>query len=174
MKGLIIKSIEDKIGWSERSYKNLSDKKKEYLEIQDSFWSFLSSTQQIKYYFSKFITDTNKELSDKKRSPLIKDKLDEWKKSILVEEEVLSWNLLNELRNGDTHDEPVMANYEIKNFNLSDGMGNVISAGNGLILSFGIEGYYVRYKNKDYDIKTLSKNGLISSKKLLEYLKMEF
>jgi len=43
-----------------------------------------------------------------------------------------------------------------------------------LILSFGIEGYYVRYKNKDYDIKTLSKNGLISSKKLLEYLKKEF
>jgi hypothetical protein len=37
-----------------------------------------------------------------------------------------------------------------------------------------LEGYYIKYENKEYEIKALSKNGLVSSKKLLNYLKTEF
>ncbi|WP_405563939.1 hypothetical protein [Polaribacter sp. Asnod6-C07] len=170
MKEIIIKSIEDKLGWSERSFIKMSDKKADYLEIQDCFWSFLSSTQQVRFYFSKYIHHMNSDLSNKKKSELVKKNLDNWKKNSLIKEEVLSWNLLNELRNEDTHDESVITNYEIKDFKLSDGNGNLISDGRGVILSFGVSGYYVRYKNKDYEIIDLSKNGLESSKKLLEYL----
>ncbi len=168
-----ILDLKVKLGWAERCYSKMKQNKTDLQEIQDNFCGFLAAFQQTRYYFENMLLEKHQGLSGSKRKKLKISVIEGWKTDFLNNNECMSWNVLNELRNGDTHRKPVQANYEIKNFALSAGFGKAIWAGPGKAIGFTSKNYLVAYQNIDYDMFSLTENGISTIKKLIDFVNDE-
>jgi hypothetical protein len=165
-----IRNIDEKLGWASRSFDKLQANKKDQNEIKDNFWSFLSAFQQGWYYFNKLIVELTPDLSKKKQEDLSKTLINDWKIMNLTESQRISWDVLNRLRNHDTHYDPVKANYEIRLELITDSDGDIFTDYDGTPFMANCGGVYITFNNKEYDIEFLITNGLDSIRKLIEYL----
>jgi hypothetical protein len=162
--------INVKLDWAIRSFDKLMSNKKDKNEIQDNFWSFLTAFQTPWFYYNRLIKELTPELSDKKRKELSVKVINAWKSTELSENERISWDILQDLRNEDTHIIPIKTNYEIKIVVLTDFDDVVLTDYDGTPLISNSEEIFVIFNQKEYGIECLAKNGIESVKKLIEYL----
>lgn len=166
----VICDIDEKLGWANRSFHKLKANKKDQDENNDNFWSFLSAFQQGWYYFNKLIVELTPNLSKKKREDLSKSLINDWKKKNLTDSQRISWDVLNKLRNHDTHYDPIKANYEIRLKLLTDYNGSIFTNYDGTPFVAYCDALCINYENKEYSIEFLCTNGLDCIRKLIEYL----
>lgn len=165
-----ILELNEKLGWAVRSYDKILENKKNKIELQDNFWSFLSAFQQIWFYFSKMIQELYPNLSKKKLSNLSITLIEQWKKENLNEKEKVSWKILQELRNEDTHRTPVSSNYTLKEGLLMTENEKILITEDGKLITVTSESIFVVFEDKEYNIETLSTNGISAIKKLIKYI----
>ena len=114
------------------------------------------------------IKELTPDLSEEKRKELSLSLINNWKVNQLNESERISWNILQELRNNDTHSVPVKPNYEIKIVFLTDFDDTVFADYDGTPFCEDSEEISVLFNEKEYDIEYLAKNGIESIKKLIK------
>jgi len=162
--------VNDKLGWAIRAYEKIRKNKKDKYELQDNFWSYLSAFQQAWFYFSKLVQELNPDLSKKKLSELSKTLIEEWKYEKLNDTEKTSWEILQKLRNDDTHRAPVNSNYVIKKHALKTNSGKILTTNSGKILVGTSEKTIVLFEGKEHDIERLTSNGISAIRKLINYM----
>ncbi|MVN76907.1 hypothetical protein GO988_11285 [Hymenobacter sp. HMF4947] len=107
-------SMEEKYAWARqandvvqeqtRLYHSVNAKEddpNDLSEAKQAFWSFLQAYQQIRFYHGVWMKQINK-------PGKATAELDKWKALFLTPEQIQAWDLLNQLRNQDTHDSPVL------------------------------------------------------------------
>lgn len=162
--------INEKLAWAVRSFDKLLINKKDKNEVQDNFWSFLYAFQTSWFYYNRLIKELTLELSKSKREELSKNVINAWKSTELSLNERNSWDILQGLRNEDTHSTPIKANYEIKIVILTDFNDEVFIDYDGTPFSSISEEIFVIYNQKEYGLEFLARNGIESVKKLIKYL----
>ena len=165
-----VNDINVKLDWAIRSFDKLMSNKKDKNEIQDNFWSFLTAFQTSWFYYNRLIKELTPDLSDKKRKELSVKVIDFWKSTELSENERISWDILQDLRNEDTHRIPIKTNYEIRIVVFADSDGAILVDSDGAYLTGNSEEIFVIFNGKEFDIEYLAKNGIDSVKKLIEFL----
>ena len=161
-----IQDIKDKLEWAKRSLEKLKTNRTDKNEIQDNFWSFLTAFKTIWFYYNRMIEELTPNLSKEKR----KDIINNWKSQKLSENEQISWDILHELRNQDTHNVPVKTNYEIRLEILTDYDDAVFTDYDDTPFSADVEVIFVIYNGNEYEIEYLTNNGIECINKLIKYL----
>ena len=166
--------IQEKLEWAKRSFQKLQKNKNDYSEIKDNFWSFLSAFQQSLNYYNKFIEESKSYKSKNQLKKTKKELINNWKSKMLTNDENVAWEVLNKLRNHDTHNNPVQPNYEIKLMLCVDDDESVFLDYDGVPFVIPSKRIGLYYDNKKYDIEYLCQNGIISIEKLIEDLQAIF
>lgn len=165
-----ILDINEKLGWANNSFDKLVINKKDVNEVQYNFWSFLTAFQQSWFYYNKLIKELNPTLQGEKLKALSLKIINDWKENDLDEKERISWDVLQTLRNHDTHFDPVKANYEIKFVSLADCNGYLLKDRDGAYLLVKSEELIIQFNEKEYDLENLVTNGIKCVNKLIDYL----
>jgi hypothetical protein len=115
-----------------------------FTELKRNFWAFLQAYQQIRFYHGAWATQTNR----KGKGTLL---LDKWKDKFLTTEQVQAWDSLNNLRNTDTHDEPVLPEVSLRQvIRITDRGVRVTHDGSVRVAK--VEYLAVSAAGKDYDL----------------------
>lgn len=167
-----LNSINEKIGWAERSFNNILSNISDENTVKDNFWSYLTAINQTWNYFSKWVFDCNKKrnIAPGESSSV---KIERWKSNSLNAHEIDCWNLIRELRNTDTHQSPMSPNYQIVKKVLRNQNGKILTNSDGKLLASSSEYLNVIYNDRIYDIRTIGTIGLDNIRKLIEYIKMD-
>ena len=163
--------IASKLEWGKRAGEKINAKIDNQIEVQDNFWTFLASFQQAWFYFGKCIEEIFPNHTQKERNILTKNTINNWKQKELTKEEKEAWEILQNLRNKDTHHEPISPNYEIKYQPLLTGNGDYIICGSGERIVIEEFELFVIYENNKYAIHFLIQNGTSSVEKLIDFIK---
>jgi hypothetical protein len=167
----LIENLNEKLGWAERCFQLIKSNRSNENIVNDNFWGFLTAVQQSWYYLNRFNDDLNQGMSKRKKSNFSKQEIENWKNTKLTTEEKDSWNLINKLRNQDTHEAPVKPNYRIVRRVFRTKGGKIFVNGNGKILVSTGKYIEVIFENKIYNIDVIGETGITAIKKLIEYIR---
>lgn len=168
-----VNNVEIKLEYAKRLYTKMENAKigDDLVNIQDNFVAYLSAFQQCLNYYSNLIASLYPTLETKQRGKINKRIIENWKSNELTSDELKSWNILNKLRNHDTHVTPVQAKDEEINFILTDENDNYIVTEKGERLIVDTEmRYYASYEGKDHNIFELAKYGIPAIEKLIVFI----
>jgi hypothetical protein len=166
-----IDSIREKLDWAIRSLDRIKRSNDSKIVIQDNFWSFITAFQQAWYYYNNLIQIKTPEISSKQRNEIGKHIIERWKMDKLTGEEKISWDILQAIRNYDTHTEPILPIIIERETMLIDDVGTCLVDDQGRVLSLGKTTQYFVYLNKnEYEILQLANNGIKAIKKLLDLI----
>jgi hypothetical protein len=161
---VIIRNLNEKLGWAERSHQRIVADLKNEDNVKDHFWSYLTAVQTAWFYFSRWV----------KENPTIIESanvlIDRWKIDNLNNDERDSWDLLRNLRNEDTHDNPVSANYSIVKKLLISANGEFLVTADGKFFVTESQQLQVEYNHQQYDIASLVVHGLSCLNKLIQFI----
>ena len=132
--------------------------------------AFYPPSNKLGFTFRKRIKDLNPHLTKGLLSDLSKTLIEEWKNEYLNDAERISWKILQQLRNDDTHRAPVNSNYELKEHELITKSGQIITTIDGNIIVFASENITVLFEGKEFDILGLTLNGISAIRKLINYM----
>lgn len=121
---------------------------KDFTEIKRSFWAFLQAYQQIRFYQGAWAKQTT---GQNKGTEL----LDKWKDKFLTNEQIQAWDILNKLRNADTHDEPVLPDISLRHVARATHSGRVRIRHDGRIRVATVEYLAVSSEGKTHDLLDL-------------------
>jgi len=76
-------------------------------KLKHAIWSYLTAYQQIRFYHGKWQKENGIFNQSNKH-------VDKWKARFLTPEQTIVWDLLNQFRTTDTHDEPVLPEVSIQ------------------------------------------------------------
>ncbi|SDS11309.1 hypothetical protein SAMN05216490_0564 [Mucilaginibacter mallensis] len=166
-----VNNITDKLDWGIRSLKKIQISNHDKLEIQDNFWSFLTAFQNAWNYYNHLIALKNPSLNSKQRNKVGIELIENWKKSKLSDQEIAAWDILNKLRNTDTHLKPVKPEIIERELMLVTDMGFYLVDDQGRFLSAGaIIKYYIYFNEAEHDIIELAEHGVSAIKKLIDFI----
>lgn len=121
-------------------------------KLKHAIWAYLTAYQQIRFYHGKWqkensiINQSNKHV-------------DKWKADFLTPNQTTVWDLLNQFRTTDTHDEPILPEVSVQTKILTvNGKylivnGNRVSVGRQKTLEVSVNGRY-------YELLFLANTGL--------------
>lgn len=166
-----VERIKDKLAWAIRSLNKIKNSQHDKIEIQDNFWSFITAFQNAWNYYNHLIALKNPDISSKKRSSIGKQIIELWKKNKLSESEKKSWDVLQGIRNYDTHTEPVKPEIIERETILVGDMGSYLVDEQDRFLSGGtITQYFVYFNGVEFEILEIANNGINAIKKLIDYI----
>jgi hypothetical protein len=163
--------ISEKLDWAIRSLARIQQSGHDRLLIQDNFWSFLTAFKQSWFYYFHLVADLNPHLTSKQRNKLGIEIIEKWKEKKLNPEEQTCWNVLQALRDFDTHSQPLLPTVEEREGILANELGQLLMADDNTVLSLGtMTFYFIRYEGQEYQVINLANNGISALRKLLQFI----
>ncbi len=139
-----------------------------FYDVQDNFWGFLTALQQSWNYFYRLVSDINPELSKRQTKEKAKLLIERFKQDELNQNERKAWNIIQAMRNHDTHSEPVMP--EIKEKKVFLTRNSKFLTMDGKLLYKKKTSYVVVFENQDIDVLEISSAGINAIKKLRDFV----
>ena len=164
-------NITQMLEWSSRSLENIKTSEHSKIVIQDNFWSFITGFKTSWYYFCRWTNEISPNLSKQEIKCLRINTIEEWKGNNLNESEVLAWDVLQKVRDNNTHEKPIFPKIEEIDHFLDIGDGSFLDTGNGgfLITKQEVK-YFITFEDEKYEIIELAINGLNAFKKLIKFI----
>jgi hypothetical protein len=155
-------NMETKYLWAIRSLESMreSARNKDHTGVQEHFWSYLHAVHAFWLYFKRW--------AKQERAGKPEALMETCKARLLSSEEVGLWDKLSELRNSDTHVEPVPTQEPRGGHLMKSRNGHLLRAPSGHLAKSNRTPYRViQIGASDLDLFPLCETGLSAFRKLI-------